>query len=121
VTAPAAAPSRHSNATIRRRREEGLFWITRQILRADDDAQRAGILLRIPDLVIAGRDKELIEACQACQFADGAAYVTVRAAVVSATRDETGQLPAEHADRLERCRCGMVAIAGKTSPALEFE
>lgn len=107
----AAAVGRPSNAAIRRRREEGLFWITRQILRANDDAQRASILLSIPDLVLVNRADELKEACGACQFADGVTFIDVRVAATCANRDEKGLLPADKAAQLERWRCGMAAIA----------
>lgn len=107
---------RPSSATLKRRREEGLFWIARQILRADNHAQRAAILLRVPDIVITGKADVLTEACEACGFADGAAFIAVRVAVASANRDERGYLPIALVAQLERWRRGMVAIARGAMP-----
>src|SRR5690606_19676895 len=105
-----------SSATLRRRREDGLFWITRQILRATDNAQRAGILLALPDRVLVTRPEELTEACDACAFGDGGDFIAVRAAAACANREADGQLPAALAEQLERWRRGMVAIAARTRP-----
>lgn len=102
-----------AGATVRatRPRDEGLFWIAREILRADSDAVRAAILLRIPDLVLAQKAEVLSEACTACQFGEGAGYISVRLSVACANRDPNGRLPSGMARLLEMWRCSMVALA----------
>lgn len=93
------------------RRVEGLFWVARQILRAASDAERAAILLRLPDLLLTQKTDVLREACQACGFSDGERYIAVRSATCSATRNEQGELPAEQLAAMEFWRRGMVSIA----------
>lgn len=110
-TVPAPVSRRRSSKRTQQPRDEGLFWVARQILRSNTDAERAAILLQLPDLLIAQKTDVLREACEACGFDDGIGYIAVRAATSSATRDEYGQLPADKLDQLERWRCGMAALA----------
>jgi hypothetical protein len=93
--------------------DDDLFWIARELLRTETDAERAAILLRVPDLVLWQKSQVLMEACEACGFNDGVRYITVRAAAASATRSPNGELPAATADQLEFWRRGLVAIAGR--------
>ncbi len=108
---PRPRRGRPTNEVVQQRREEGLFWIARQILRAMTDAERAAILLRVPDLVLTQKSGVLTEACQACRFTDGVGYIAARAAATSATRDEDGRMPEDTLRQLEFWRRGLVALA----------
>lgn len=112
MTALATVRRALEHASTRRRREDGLFWIARQVLRAETDGERAAILLRVPDVVLVQKSQVLIEACEACRFEDGVGYIAARASSISATRDEHGRLPEETVRHLEFWRRGMVATAG---------
>lgn len=113
MSAERSRRGRPSNQAREARRIEGLFWVARQILRADTDADRARILLRLPDLLLTQKADVLREACQACDFNDGVHYIDVRSSVCSATRDAEGQLPPGQLAALEFWRRGMVSIASR--------
>ena len=111
MSAEQSTRGRPTNAAREARRVDGLFWVARQILRADTDAERAAILLPLPDLLLTQKADVLREACEACSFEDGARYIAVRSATCSATRDEHGELPSGQLASLEFWRRGMVSIA----------
>ena len=87
------------------------FFVVEQILEAPDNSVRAGILLRLPDALIAGKSKQLQMACEEVGFNLGSDYVAIRHAHQSAQRDARGNLPAGVIDQLEYWRHGMVAIS----------
>lgn len=93
-------------------RRKDLFPVAGIILRCATHADRAAHLLRLPDDTIAAQAGQLREACTACGFDDGAGYVDVRSAVICATRDRDGRLPARLVAQLETWRAGMAALAG---------
>jgi hypothetical protein len=87
------------------------FFVVEQLLEAPDNGVRAGILLRLPDAVIAAKARQLQEACKQVGFDQGSDYVDVRHAHQSAQRDARGNLPSQVIDQLEYWRNGMVAIS----------
>lgn len=87
------------------------FFVVEQLLEAPDNGVRAGILLRLPDAVVAAKAKQLQMACEQAGFTLGSDYVAVRHAHQSAQRDARGNLPAQIVDQLEYWRNGMVAIS----------
>lgn len=92
-------------------RREAMFFVAEQLLDAPDNAVRAGILLRLPDAVIAAKAKHLQAACKEAGFLLGSEYVAIRHGYQSAQRDPRGNLPAHVTEQLEYWRSGMVALS----------
>lgn len=88
-----------------------MFPIARQILEAETDQRRAAILLRVPDDTVAIRGELLQRACEQCGFTLGVHFLEHRLAVLTATRDRDGKLPAHCLQTLEIWRRGFVALA----------
>jgi hypothetical protein len=114
VLAPKPKRGRPTKISLERQRRDGLFWISNQILSAENHAERAAILLRVPDQVLTEKSDELRDACFASEFSDGAFYVAARTAATCATRTVDGQLPAHMIEQLESWRRGIRMIAGRT-------
>lgn len=82
-----------------------------QLRHAATDADRAALLLRLPDVVVA-RDALLLSTiCTAALFREGITYVACRSAVLAAVRDGEGLLPPEVAMPMTASRLRLVAIA----------
>ena len=92
------------------------FFVVDQLIEAPSDAVRAGILLRLPDAVIAAKAEQLQDGCADAGFKLGSEYVSIRLAHQSAMRDARGNLPAEVTCQLEIWRNGMVAISEGAAP-----
>lgn len=87
------------------------FFVVDQIIEARTHAVRAGILIRLPDAVIAARAEQLQDGCTEAGFSIGSDYVAIRLAHQNAQRDRRGNLPGHITDQLEYWRRGMVAIS----------
>lgn len=87
------------------------FFVVEQLVEAPSHAVRAGVLLRLPDAVIAAKAEQLQDGCLQAGFPPGSDYVAIRLAHQSARRDARGNLPAQVTDQLEYWRRGMVAIS----------
>ena len=88
------------------------FPAAAQIRAAADDAGRARILLRIPDLVVVEEMGALSAACRDASFGSGITYVAARAATLLATRDAEGLLPQHLSTALHASRLALVYFAG---------
>lgn len=80
------------------------FHVVNQLLRAGGNAERARIVLRLSDQLVLAQSMAISEACQACGFFEGACFIALRGALLCATRDEHGLLPAQPAAELEGLR-----------------
>ncbi|MBJ3783389.1 hypothetical protein [Devosia sediminis] len=89
----------------------GNFFVVDQLLEAENNAVRAGLLLRLPDAVVASKVVQMQAACREVGFELGSDFLDVRLAHQSAMRDRQGNLPSPIVEQLEYWRRGMVAIA----------
>lgn len=89
----------------------GNFFFVDQLHEATTDAERAGILLRLPDALVAAEVEQLQAACVEGGFPLGRDYLAIRHSQQSAVRDRQGNLPDQVAEQLEYWRRGMVAIS----------
>ena len=99
---------------------DSMVPLLRQMLEADDDRARAGILLRVPDMVLAKYRGGFVAACAKARFDAGEAFIAARIAAMWAVRDGCGRLPADvemHLIRL-RERFGAYASAGQAVDAV---
>lgn len=88
-----------------------LFPPAEQIIGMKDDAERAALILRLPDAIIHDRLGELCEASVEAGFTLGSAYLTARAVSFSAVRRLDGSLPVEIQAQVEELRGAMFALA----------
>jgi len=88
-----------------------LFPPAEQIIGMKDDAERAALILRLPDAIIHGKLGELCEASVEAGFTLGSAYLTVRAASFSAVRRLDGSLPADIQAQVDDLRHAMMVVA----------
>ena len=88
------------------------FVVVDGLLEARTHAQRASILLRLSDAVIAAKVEQLQDACRETGFQAGVDFLSLRLAQHCATRTKTGEMPKALVEQLEYWRNGMVAIAG---------
>lgn len=88
------------------------FFVVDGLLEARTHAERASILLRLSDAVIAAKVEHLQDACRETGFQAGVDFLSLRLAQHCATRTETGEMPKAIVEQLEYWRNGMVAIAG---------
>lgn len=72
---------------------DSMMPIIRQMHEADGDAERATILLAVPDLVLAKYADVFVEACRRARFDDGEEFIAVRLSALRAVRDGFGNLP----------------------------
>lgn len=85
--------------------------IIRQMHDAEDDRARAGILLSVPDLLLAKFATVFDDACRRAAFDAGRDFIVVRLTAMRAVRDETGNLPTPVAAQLEEYRTTLAAFA----------
>lgn len=111
MNAPLLRPARPMPRSLSTAARDTKFFVAEQLLDAPDDAVRAGILLRVPDAVIAAKAKHLKAACKEACFELGSNYVDVRLAHQSANRDRLGNLPAAAGQELDRWRSYMVVVS----------
>ncbi|WP_131798364.1 hypothetical protein [Devosia elaeis] len=88
-----------------------LFPPAEQIIAMATDAERAGLILRLPDAIVHEKIAELCEACVAVGFTVGAAFLTARAASFSSARRIDGGLALDVMAHLEDLRHAMMVIA----------
>ena len=81
---------------------DSMLPILRQLLDADGDAVRAGVLLRLPDTILLKYRPAIEKACQRARFDAGLAFLDVRLAALRAVRGADGRLPPDYAADLER-------------------
>ncbi len=80
-----------------------------QMQNADDDRQRAAILLQCPDAVLLKYESAFLDACR--HFEPGELFVLERTTAMRATRSEVGGLPGKLALELETLRAELAAYA----------
>lgn len=88
-----------------------LFPPAEQIIGMATDAERAALILRLPDAIVHDMIGALMSACAEAGFALGAAYLTTRAASLSATRRIDGTLPHGIAAQVDEFRQALVVLA----------
>jgi len=90
--------------------------VIRQMLDADGDAVRAGILLSVPDLILAKYAGEFDKACAKGRFDLGREFIVLRLDAMRAVRDEQGLLPIKLDPQCSAVRMALMAIArGETA------
>ncbi|MCK9514340.1 MAG: hypothetical protein M0R28_24345 [Pigmentiphaga sp.] len=88
-----------------------LFPPAEQIIGMATDAERAALILRLPDAIIHDRLGELCEASVEAGFTLGSAYLTVRAVSFSAVRRLDGSIPADIQAQVDDLRHAMMVVA----------
>jgi len=88
-----------------------LFPPAEQIIGMETDAERAALILRLPDAIIHDKLGELCEASVEVGFSLGSAYLTVRAVSFSAVRRLDGSLPADIQAQVDDLRHAMMVVA----------
>lgn len=91
--------------------DSGLFPPAEQIIGMKTDAERAALILRLPDAIIHDRLGELCEASVEAGFTLGLAYLTVRAVSFSAVRRLDGSLPTDIQAQVDDLRHAMMVVA----------
>lgn len=90
---------------------DSMIPIIRQLHDADGDRARARVLLAMPDSVMLKFAGTVAEACRRAGFEGGSEYVIRRVALMLATRDREGSIPAPLADDFETFRIAFAAFA----------
>lgn len=67
--------------------------IIRQMHDAEDDRERATILLQVPDIILIKYRSVFEASCSRARFDAGLAFIELRLTAVRAVRNEFGQLP----------------------------
>ena len=81
--------------------------VARRLLEAGSDRDRAAMLLRLPDAIMASEADALSEACRTAGFHHGVSFVEMRANALHRVRDAHGLLPEPVAVELEAYRLGL--------------
>ncbi|MGZ5905147.1 MAG: hypothetical protein ACXWKQ_07350 [Reyranella sp.] len=89
------------------------FPLAEQLLQARSASALAALLLRISDAVILSHGRDIVGACEATAFPEGALLVKERTVALHAVRDAHGLLPAAMAARLEGYRQNISRIAAQ--------
>ena len=95
------------------RRRSAMFPLAQQILGAESDLDRVGLVLRIPDAILVAKGRILREACMSAGFRMGCQYLELRETALHANRDKNGQMPERFQRSLEIWRAGFVALLGE--------
>jgi len=92
----------HPLPTIRgvRQGQEHMFPPAAHILNAENNRDRAAMLVRLPDGLVVTHGGLLVRACEQAGFSAGANYLHVRLAALLARREADGRLPAMVAAQL---------------------
>jgi len=98
-----------------RRAARTLFPVAAQLLAAESDLDRMGLLLRISDALIIKQSRALRQACMSAGFKMGCDFLDVREASLHANRDRQGHLPAEFQRSLQIWCNGFVALSQERS------
>lgn len=88
-----------------------LFPPAEQIIAATCNAERAGLILRLPDAIVSDRLTELCDACTSTGFTVGAAYLMARAASFNSVRRLDGSLALNVLSHVEDLRHAVMVIA----------
>jgi|GEM_PF-2640715 len=88
------------------------FYIAQQVRDAASDAERAAMLLRLPDSICWEMGGQIAGACAAVGFRAGLTYLMARIANFVAVRWENGLPPAIAAAEVEKRRQALCVIAG---------
>jgi hypothetical protein len=86
------------------RSTESMLPLIRQFHDAESDRARAGMLLRLPDGMLAKHAHVFEAACRRAGFEAGLAFIDLRRVAWLAVRDELGRLPAGLEIELARWR-----------------
>jgi hypothetical protein len=87
------------------------FPIAAMVRDADSHADRARLVLRVPDAIVASHGTEIQDACLEAGFKIGALYITVRSALLNATPDKQGRTPPEYVRNAEMWRRALFAMS----------
>lgn len=90
---------------------DAMFPPAEQIVDATCDADRAGLILRLPDAIVSDYLDALRDACVSVGFTVGAAYLTARAVSFSSVRRLDGSLPPDQQAMVESARSTLFEIA----------
>lgn len=82
-----------------------------QVASAATPAERAAIVLQLPDAAIVTHGQDLLRACHDAGFGMGSSYLAVRLASLHCVRGSNGMLPADRASVLDDLRADLVTIA----------
>lgn len=91
--------------------------IVAQLLAAGSDAERAQILLRLPDALVFEQRMQLSRACLAVGFRRGALYIAARISAFVAVRGKNGTLPGHLETIQNEVRAELAALACGTASA----
>lgn len=90
--------------------------ILRELIDADGDAARAGVLLSLPDTILLKYLPPIEAALKRARFDAGLAFIDVRLSALRAVRGADGRLPAEHRVDLDRWLDAFAAVAAGSIP-----
>lgn len=86
--------------------------IIRQFHDADGDAERAKLLLNVPDIILAKYEPVFREACRRARFDIGEDWITQKIDALRAVRDDMGNLPSGKSLALRDCRAALIVAQG---------
>jgi hypothetical protein len=92
---------------------DSMVPIIRQMHEAETDADRARLLLNVPDGVLAKYAGVFAAACRRAGFVGGESYVALRVSAFAAVRDDMGNLPRPLTLALKDARTELVAVLGR--------
>ena len=90
---------------------DSMFPPADHIIAATCDAERAMLLLRLPDAIVSSHLAALCDACASAGFTLGAAYLTARAASFSSVRRLDGSLALDVLSQVEDLRHAVMVVA----------
>lgn len=96
---------------------DSMLPILRELIDADGDAARAGVLLRLPDTILLKYRTAIEKACLRAHFDAGLAFLDVRLAALRAVRGADGRLPPDFSADLERMLDAFAATADRLPTA----
>lgn len=90
---------------------DAMFPPAAQIIAASCDADRAALILRLPDAIVSDHLTALCDACASTGFTVGAAYLTARAVSFSSVRRLDGSLALDMLSQIEDLRHAVMVVA----------